>query len=107
MAAKPHAAAATTAEEQDLRQCIYEAEWQVSQAAAAGSGSLRRHLPWHCLAWTASSMPATTATQAVSMRHSSGAGAAAAAAQATLRQARVLQHIMAAPGVHARCQVLR
>lgn len=94
-AARPHAA--PTAEEQDMRQCMYATEWQVSEAAAVASGSLKRRHLWPQLAWTAGEH--ATARQTGSILHS-GAGAAAAAAQATLRQARLLQHIMAAPGMH-------
>ena len=115
MAARPAqaATAAAAAAEGDLRQCIYETEWQVSQAAgAAPKRSVRsgRHSAHHELVWMPG-VPAAAAQKASLLQTCAASPAAAApvmtakekaqaaaAAQAALRQARALQQIMSTPG---------
>jgi hypothetical protein len=104
MAARPAQAATAAAAEEDMRQCIYETEWQVSQAAAAAAtpGGPGRHGPHHELAWVQSGPAA--AAQKARLLQASAVSPAVTAAQATLRQAGVLQQIMTAPGALPRAQ---
>ena len=92
------AAAAAAAE--DVRQLLYETEWQVTQAGVAhflstGPCLIKRRLQ-HEMVWGAGSPAAVQ--QRAGMMHASGMGPAASAAHSTARQAQVLQQIMGAPG---------
>lgn len=76
---------------------MYETEWQVSQTAAlAASVRPGRHGAHHELVWLPSGPAA--AAQKASLLPASAVSPAAIAAQAALRQARVLQQIMPTPG---------
>lgn len=90
----PASGAASSAAEQDAKQCMYETDWQVTEPYAPGISARSKEYRGGILLWTGRP---TNVQQAAPLHPGSGVQNAAAVTLATLHQAQALQQVLSAP----------